>query len=182
MADQRDDEANGNPLNERILDLLIYIPAGIAVSVADEIPKLAVRGRERLGVRVSSARAVGMFAVKAGRNEFGPAISWPGQPGRGPLPGRRSGLAPGIRCRAATRRRTASAGATIVAPHLAGKGKRARAGGVHPVHPGFRHPVRLPGGPAPRRPQPGRVGVGPRLRGVHPGSPHNPQSGRPAPR
>jgi hypothetical protein len=70
MADQHDDEANGNLLNERILDLLIYIPAGIAVSVAEEIPKLAVRGRERLGVRVSSARAVGMFAVKAGRNEF----------------------------------------------------------------------------------------------------------------
>jgi hypothetical protein len=70
MADQRDDEGNGNPLNERILDLLIYIPAGIAVSVADEIPKLADRGRTRLGVQVSSARAVGMFAVKAGRDEF----------------------------------------------------------------------------------------------------------------
>src|SRR5579863_8956440 len=70
MADQREDEANGNPLNERILDLLIYIPAGIAVSVADEIPKLAIRGRERLGVRVSSARAVGMLAVKVGRNEL----------------------------------------------------------------------------------------------------------------
>jgi len=70
MADQRDDEANGNLLNERILDLLIYIPAGIAVSVADEIPKLAVRGRERLGVRVSSARAVGKYAVNAGRNEL----------------------------------------------------------------------------------------------------------------
>ncbi len=70
MVDQHDDEAKGNPLNERILDLLIYIPAGIAVSVADEIPKLAIRGRERLGVQMSSARAVGMFAVNVGRKEL----------------------------------------------------------------------------------------------------------------
>ena len=48
--------------------------------------------------------------------------------------------------------------------------------------PGLRHAVRLPGGPAPRRPQPGRAGLGPRLRGLHPGPPDHPQPGRPAPR
>ena len=70
MADPRDDDARETPLSERILDLFVFIPAGIAVSVAEEIPKLATRGRERIGVRVSSARAVGRFAVKAGRHEF----------------------------------------------------------------------------------------------------------------
>ena len=31
------------PLNERILDLLVFVPAGFAVSVVEELPKLAVR-------------------------------------------------------------------------------------------------------------------------------------------
>ena len=70
MADPRDARSDAQPLNERILDLLVFIPTGIAVSVAEELPKLAARGRERLGVRVSSARAVGQFAVRAGTDEF----------------------------------------------------------------------------------------------------------------
>src|ERR1700722_12600816 len=78
MADSRDtrsDDPPPNPppnpaLNERILDVLVYIPAGIAVSVVEELPKLAARGRDRLGVRVSSARAVGQFTVKAGTAQF----------------------------------------------------------------------------------------------------------------
>jgi hypothetical protein len=56
--------------NERLLDALVYVPVGLALSVAEELPRLAARGRERLGVRVSSARAVGQFAVKAGHGEF----------------------------------------------------------------------------------------------------------------
>jgi hypothetical protein len=65
-----DDQPEGTPLNERLLDMLVFVPAGIAVSVVEDFPKLAARGRERLGVRVSSARAVGKFAVKAGQGEF----------------------------------------------------------------------------------------------------------------
>jgi hypothetical protein len=70
MADPRDDDSRDASLNERILDVLIFIPAGIAVSVVEELPKLATRGRDRIGVRVSSARAVGKYAMKAGRNEL----------------------------------------------------------------------------------------------------------------
>ncbi len=70
MADSRDARSDAPPLNERILDVLVFIPTGIAVSVVEELPKLAARGRDRLGVRVSSARAVGQFAVKAGTDEF----------------------------------------------------------------------------------------------------------------
>ena len=69
MADPHDDD-RGNALNDRILDVLVYLPAGIVVTVADEIPRLAARGRDRLGVRVSSARAVGAFVVKAGKDEL----------------------------------------------------------------------------------------------------------------
>lgn len=100
MADPHDDD-RGNALNDRILDVLVYLPAGIVVAVADEIPRLAARGRDRLGVRVSSARAVGAFVVKAGKEELvrrseglwpirpahpapGPGPSFPH--GRGPSP------------------------------------------------------------------------------------------------
>jgi hypothetical protein len=65
-----DDRAADATLNERLLDAFVYVPAGLALSVAEELPRLAARGRDRLGVRVSSARAVGQFAVKAGHDEF----------------------------------------------------------------------------------------------------------------
>ena len=45
-------------------------PPGLALSVVEELPHLAARGRELLGVRVSSARAVGQFVVKAGHHEL----------------------------------------------------------------------------------------------------------------
>ena len=61
----------GDPhLNERLLDLFVFVPAGLAVSVVEEFPRLAELGREKLGVRVSSARAVGQFAMRAGQDEF----------------------------------------------------------------------------------------------------------------
>jgi hypothetical protein len=65
-----DDRSDAERLREKLLDLLIFMPTGLAVSVAEELPKLAARGRERLGVQVSSARAVGEFAVRMGGQEL----------------------------------------------------------------------------------------------------------------
>jgi hypothetical protein len=70
MAESPNEDPNTAPLNERLLDLLVYVPAGIAASVVEDFPAMAERGRAKLGVRVSSARAIGMFAVKAGHDEF----------------------------------------------------------------------------------------------------------------
>lgn len=70
MADTPDEHAGGTPLNERIVELLVYVPAGLAATVVEELPKLAERGREQLGVQVSSARAIGKFAVEMGADEF----------------------------------------------------------------------------------------------------------------
>ncbi len=88
MADPHDDD-RGNALNDRILDVLVYLPAGIVVAVAGEIPRLTARGRDRLGVQVSSARAVGAFVVKAGKDELIRRSEglWPGRPAPGPGPG-----------------------------------------------------------------------------------------------
>lgn len=58
------------PLGERLWDLLVFVPAGVAVSAIEELPKLAAKGRDHLGVRVNSARAVGQYAVNAGRREL----------------------------------------------------------------------------------------------------------------
>ncbi len=70
MAESDDDRPGDRGLHEKLLDTFVYVPAGLALSVADELPRLAARGRDRFGVRVSSARAVGRFAVKAGHAEL----------------------------------------------------------------------------------------------------------------
>jgi hypothetical protein len=70
MGEAHDDDTGDRPLNERILDVLVFVPAGIATSVVEELPKLAALGRERLEVRVSSARSVGEFVVKASHDEL----------------------------------------------------------------------------------------------------------------
>ena len=69
MADTPEDRPDES-LAERFLDLVVFLPTGLAVTIADELPKLAERGRERLGVQVNSARAVGKFAVTAGGHQL----------------------------------------------------------------------------------------------------------------
>ena len=70
MSEPAEDDPAGRSLNERLWDLLVFVPAGVAVSAAEELPRLAAKGREHLGVRVNSARAVGQFAVRTGRKEL----------------------------------------------------------------------------------------------------------------
>jgi hypothetical protein len=65
-----DNRSDAERLRERLLDLLVFMPTGLVVSMAEELPKLAVRGRERLEVQVSSARAVGELAVRFGGQEL----------------------------------------------------------------------------------------------------------------
>jgi len=67
---QRDDQTEEQSLSDRLLDLFVFLPTGVVVTVAEELPRLAERGRERLGVHVNSARAVGEFAVTAGGQEL----------------------------------------------------------------------------------------------------------------
>lgn len=64
------DEGPEQLLSERLLDLLVFLPAGLVATVAEELPRLAARGREHFGVQVNSARVVGQFTVKAGTSEL----------------------------------------------------------------------------------------------------------------
>ena len=90
-VDDADEGGSGDqPLSERFLDLFVYLPTGLAVTVAEELPRLAERGRERFGVQVNSARAVGQFAVVAGQRELKKRsgnLRRTGAPGAGPAPG-----------------------------------------------------------------------------------------------
>jgi len=57
-------------LSGRLLDVLLYGPAGLVVTVAERGPELVERGRAQLGGRIASARAVGELAVRFGRVEL----------------------------------------------------------------------------------------------------------------
>jgi hypothetical protein len=64
------------------LDLLVYVPVGLALTASEEIPKLAAKGRAQLGGRVSMAKVVGQFVVAQGRKEAGRRFSAATGPGR----------------------------------------------------------------------------------------------------
>jgi hypothetical protein len=79
------------------LDLLIYAPVGFALTAAEEIPKLAAKGRAQVEGQVAMARVVGQFAVTQGRKELakrfaaGDAAGGPARPRpTGPDAGRRA--------------------------------------------------------------------------------------------
>jgi len=83
--DEQTDGPEGTPsLSDRLLDLFVFLPTGVAVALAEELPELVERGRDRLGVHVNSARAVGHFAVTAGSKELKKRSAGVGRPSGGP--------------------------------------------------------------------------------------------------
>jgi hypothetical protein len=59
---------------ERALDLFVYAPLGLLVSVRDLLPELVERGREQLSPQVNTAHAIGKLAVKQGSKQAGKAF------------------------------------------------------------------------------------------------------------
>ena len=55
---------------ERVLDLVFFGPAGLAVTAVEEFPKLAEKGRRRVEGQVRTARLVGQVAVQMGRRQL----------------------------------------------------------------------------------------------------------------
>lgn len=52
---------------EQLLDVFVYAPLGLAMEAAELLPKLADRGRQRVGGKVTVARMVGEMAVRQGQ-------------------------------------------------------------------------------------------------------------------
>ena len=62
------------------LDLLVYLPVGLAMTAAEELPKMAAKGRVRVNTQLTMARVVGQFAVARGRQELERRFSPPAAP------------------------------------------------------------------------------------------------------
>jgi hypothetical protein len=54
---------------DRLVDLAIYAPVGLAVTVGEELPSLVEKGRHRVTSQVVLARMVGRFAVARAAQE-----------------------------------------------------------------------------------------------------------------
>ena len=66
---------------ERLLELMVFAPAGLAVTVVEEFPKLVEKGRHRLEGQVHTARLVGQFAMQMGRRRLDEAVTRLGERG-----------------------------------------------------------------------------------------------------
>ena len=56
-----------NDPGEQLLDLLVYAPLGLLLEARDLVPKLADKGRQRMGGQVTVARMIGELAVRQGQ-------------------------------------------------------------------------------------------------------------------
>jgi hypothetical protein len=52
---------------EQLLDLLVYAPLGLLLEARDLVPRLADKGRQRMGGQVTVARMIGEMAVRQGQ-------------------------------------------------------------------------------------------------------------------
>jgi hypothetical protein len=53
----------------RAIDLLVFAPVGLALTVAEDLPGLIGKGRQRFETDVRNARLIGQFVVNQGQRE-----------------------------------------------------------------------------------------------------------------
>jgi hypothetical protein len=58
-----------NPVR-RTLDLLVFAPVGVAMTVAEDLPGLIDKGRQRMEMEIRNARLVGEFVVTRGQRDL----------------------------------------------------------------------------------------------------------------
>jgi hypothetical protein len=70
-ADNGDDAVEEDPTPlQRALDLLVFAPVGIALTVAEDLPGLIGKGHQRLETDVKNARVVGRIVVAQGQRQL----------------------------------------------------------------------------------------------------------------
>ena len=60
---------------DRLLELVVFAPTGLAMSLVEEFPKFVEKGRHRVEGQVHTARLVGQFAFQMGRRQLEQTIS-----------------------------------------------------------------------------------------------------------
>jgi hypothetical protein len=74
VSDGADPEPDPSPVR-RALDLFVFAPVGVALTVAEDLPALIVKGRQRFETDVRNARLVGQFVVARGQRDVGGRVS-----------------------------------------------------------------------------------------------------------
>ncbi len=64
------DEQDGKSPLRRTLDLCLFAPVGVAVTVAEDLPALIAKGRRLVELELGNARVVGRFVVNKGQREM----------------------------------------------------------------------------------------------------------------
>jgi hypothetical protein len=59
---------------ERLLEVFVFAPAGLALTAAEEFPRLVEKGKHRIEGQLHAARLVGQFAVQMGRSQIDKTI------------------------------------------------------------------------------------------------------------
>jgi hypothetical protein len=62
-------------LIHRALDLLVFAPVGVALTLAEDLPAIIVKGRQRFETDVRNARVIGRFVVTRGQREVAGRVS-----------------------------------------------------------------------------------------------------------
>lgn len=70
-------DTDKSPLDQA-LDLLVFAPMGLALTVKDELPQLVDKGRQRVGNQLMLAKMIGQFAVAQGQKEAGKLVEQAG--------------------------------------------------------------------------------------------------------
>ena len=60
----------GRSVAERLLDLLVYLPAGAVTAALEDVPKTVAKGRARVDQELRNARIVGRLALGVGRRRI----------------------------------------------------------------------------------------------------------------
>jgi hypothetical protein len=105
------------------LDVLVFVPFGLAATAAEEFPKLAAKGRAQLLGRLTVARMVGEFAVAQGRREFGRRLGQVARQGASPNGGTGRTTASPEPASGPGGVETGVAGATVAGGDVAGGGQ-----------------------------------------------------------
>lgn len=134
---------------QRALDLLVYAPTGLLLTVVEELPQLASKGRRRIEGQVTTARVVGQFSVQFARQQI--QAHWPrSTPATpaGPAPTPAMSVDP-----APTPAMSSRGPASGARPTASGAGRAAGSSRLGQPHGGTRgaHPETVPDGRLPAR-------------------------------
>jgi len=59
------------PNSDRLVELAVYAPIGLALTALESLPRWVERGRRQMGARLDAARVVGRLAVDQGSRQSG---------------------------------------------------------------------------------------------------------------